>query len=242
AVFFYLLIGFNPELKLLYLVVMTIDLIALIIAVVLLEKFATKSPLLTVLIHLGIALIFLLIGIYLGDQLRYEIVESVGIDPADSAAKVVKARLVTYGGADFFLIYCVNAALAYLPFVSFSFNKREAESTDFSGQLFSVKIGKKVYLIPYEEIDYIEASGNYIQIIKNEQRYSARLTLQEFLDQARSEKLCRIHRSFIVNLNRISELEQLTDGYAVILKNGKKLKIGKQYKTELLRLLGVPSA
>ncbi len=236
---FYGIVGATPELKLLFVILMLINVVAISCSTLITSSLGYHKLLVSASLNIAIALLFFLAGLYLTELLTYEVIEEISKDGSDPSARVVKARLVSFGGIQFLLIYLVHALLSYLDFVELRLPGTTAESPEFSPGLFSVRVGKKLHLIPFSEVSFIEASGNYIDIHCNAKKYSARLTLQEFSDKAHAENLVRIHRSFIVNISELSELEGTNDGYLAVLKTGQKIKVGKQYKPALFQRLGI---
>ena len=235
---FYGLVGSTQELKLLYVILMMVNVLA--IAMSTLITSATRRKVMAgISFHIGMALLFLLAGFYLNEMLTYEVIEEVSADRSDPTARVVKARLVSFGGIQFLMIYIVHALLSYLDFLELKLPGTTAESPEFSPSLFSVRVGKKLHLIPFSEVTFIEASGNYINIHCGEKKYATRLTLQEFVDKAHTDDLLRVHRSFVVNLSELRELEGTNDGYMAVLKTGHKIKVGKQYQILLFQKLGI---
>lgn len=239
GLFFYSLVGSTSELKLLFAVLMMTNILAIFLSTLITSSIGRNRMVLSVLFNTSLILVFFLTGHYLQDLLTYEVIEEMAEELDDPTAVVVKARLVSYGGIQFMLIAIVHALLSYLDFLDIRWSGQEAESAEFSKNVFSVRMGKKLHLIPFDEIDFIEASGNYIHIYQGEKKYPARLTLQEFTEKVQSENLLRIHRSFMVNLNQIRELEGVNDGYVTVLRSGHKIKVGKQYKVSLFERLGI---
>lgn len=235
----YSVIGSSPELKLLFIVLLFVNMLAIFLSSFITLTMGKDRILNSVMFNMGLSILFFLIGVYLQDLLTYEIIEESKPDEMDHHATVIKARNVSFGGIQFLLIAIVHAMLSYIDFFEIRLTKETQGSTQFSDTLFSVKIGKKLHLIPFSEIDFIEASGNYVQIHQGEKHYPARLTLQEFYEKAHSENLIRVHRSFIINMTQVRELEGSGDGYMAVLKSGRKIKIGKQYKQELFQQLGI---
>ncbi len=94
---------------------------------------------------------------------------------------------------------------------------------------------KKIF---YEEIYWIEALENYITIYTERGRHTIHFTMKAIEKILRPEMFMRIHRSFIVNVNKIDAIE---DNYAIIFYRGQKksLTIAKSYKDDLLRRLNI---
>jgi len=91
-----------------------------------------------------------------------------------------------------------------------------------------VKSDKKIIKINFDEIQYIEAYGNYIKIFTDKMVLTPQ-TLSDFLEKLPVNFL-RIHKSFIINFNTL----KLIDGNQIVLQNDTKLPIGKSYRKDVL--------
>lgn len=97
-----------------------------------------------------------------------------------------------------------------------------------------IKTSGKVYFLKTEEIDWIEASGNYLKLHVGSETHLIRETMSALENRLDPRRFCRIHRSTIVNLERIQELQPLFHGdYAVILHNGSQLTLSRTYRQRL---------
>src|SRR5262249_12366255 len=100
-----------------------------------------------------------------------------------------------------------------------------------------VRSASRVVLVPVEEIDYAEACGNYVRLHCRAGRHLMRETmngLEALLDRRR---FARIHRSVIVNLDRVQELQPLFHGdWAVILRSGARLTLSRTYRDRVPEL------
>jgi two-component system, LytTR family, response regulator len=91
-----------------------------------------------------------------------------------------------------------------------------------------VKTGSNIKLIPASEIIYIEAQDDYVMIYTREARFMKQGTMKYFETGLDPAVFIRIHRSYIVNVNEIKQIEPYEkESYIAILKNGAKLKISK---------------
>lgn len=91
-----------------------------------------------------------------------------------------------------------------------------------------VKTGSKIKVIPIETIYYFEANDDYVMIYTNDGRYIKQATMKYFESHLSDDQFIRIHRTHIVNLQEIVQLELYEkDTYLVVLKNGTKLKTSK---------------
>jgi two-component system, LytTR family, response regulator len=95
-----------------------------------------------------------------------------------------------------------------------------------------VKHGQKVVVIPLEEISYLEAQDDYVLVYSENGNFLKEKTMKYFETHLPANSFIRIHRSHIVNISRISSIEQYNkDTHLVILKDGKKLRAsGEGYK------------
>lgn len=101
-------------------------------------------------------------------------------------------------------------------------NREEAATSIF------VKSDKKIIKIRIDEIQYIEAYGNYIKIFTEEMILTSQ-TLTDFLEKLPPDFI-QIHKSFVLNFNSL----KLIDGNQIVLQSGAKLPIGKSYKKAVL--------
>ena len=102
-----------------------------------------------------------------------------------------------------------------------------------------VKTSGRVFFIKTEEIDWIEAAGNYLKLHVGRDAHLIRETMQSIEAKLDPEKFFRIHRSTLVQIDRIKELHPLFGGdYAVILRNGTELNLSRNYRERLPELFG----
>jgi two-component system LytT family response regulator len=100
------------------------------------------------------------------------------------------------------------------------------------------KINGRVVFIRIETVDWVEADGNYLRIHAGSESHYVRETLAALEAQLPSDKFMRISRSSIVNLDRVKELQPLFYGdYAVIMQNGSKLNMSRNYRDRLGAIL-----
>lgn len=99
---------------------------------------------------------------------------------------------------------------------------------EVSSKSFFVKSDKKLVKLELDEINHIEAYGNYIKIFTKVMVLTPH-TLTEFLEKLPNNFL-RIHKSFVINFDKL----KLIDGNQIILENDTKLPIGKSYRKAVL--------
>jgi two-component system LytT family response regulator len=105
---------------------------------------------------------------------------------------------------------------------------------------FAVKSGGRVFFVRTDEIDWIEAADNYVCLHAGAERHLIRETMNSVEAKLDPGKFARIHRSAIVNVNRIKELQPWFRGdYVVLLESGTKLTLSRTYRDRLHDLLGI---
>ncbi|MFC6645533.1 LytR/AlgR family response regulator transcription factor [Granulicella cerasi] len=104
-------------------------------------------------------------------------------------------------------------------------------------QRFLVRDGDKEILLPVSEIDWIEADAYYSRLHVTGRNYMLRETITDLNDKLDPKNFVRVHRSSIVNVERIREVyrEGRTDS-SLVLKSGAVLKMSKQGRQRLVEL------
>ena len=99
----------------------------------------------------------------------------------------------------------------------------------------TVKDGRRFLLLKVEDIDWIEAASNYVELHARDRSYLIRTTLTELYETLDPATFARIHRSTVVNLDRIKEIT-LGDGgdFMVWLQDGAGLRLSRGYRERLL--------
>ncbi len=101
-----------------------------------------------------------------------------------------------------------------------------------------IKSGGRIYFLKTEEIDWVESAGDYLSLHSNSQAHLIRETMGDFYAKLNPRKFIRIHRSTIVNIERIKDIRPLFKGeYVITLTSGKRLKSSRGYRHELQPLL-----
>ena len=91
-----------------------------------------------------------------------------------------------------------------------------------------MKSGGRVFFLRADEIDWIEAAGNYVRLHLGEDSHLLRETMNSIEARLDPRRFFRIHRSHIVNIERIKELQPWFNGeYVVILQNGARLTLSR---------------
>lgn len=91
-----------------------------------------------------------------------------------------------------------------------------------------------------DEIDWIDAAGDSVRLHAGKSTYLLRKSMGEIMAMLDSTQFLRIHRSTIVNVDRVRELQPYFHGeYLVVLRDGTKLKLSRSHRDDLSRLLGL---
>jgi two-component system LytT family response regulator len=91
-------------------------------------------------------------------------------------------------------------------------------------------------LVRVEDVDWFEAEGNYVRLHVGTTSHLIRSTLRGMADQLDPATFIRIHRSTIVNVNRIREIQPWFGGdYIAILHDSRQLRVSRSYRDQLLR-------
>ena len=96
--------------------------------------------------------------------------------------------------------------------------------------MFFVKVG---------DIDWIEADRNYVRLHVGKESHTIRERISHLEESLDPRLFARIHRSTIVNLNRVREMQQWFSGdYVVILDNGTRLRLSRHYRDRVEKQVG----
>ncbi len=102
-----------------------------------------------------------------------------------------------------------------------------------------IKSGGRVFFLDTDDIDWIEAEGNYVSVHTGKKSHLLRETISSLEAQLDPKKFLRIHRSSIVKIDRIKELQPWFHGeYRVILMDGTQLTLSRNYRENLQEALG----
>jgi two-component system, LytTR family, response regulator len=98
-----------------------------------------------------------------------------------------------------------------------------------SGRLM-VKLDRRIVFLDFPEIDWIEAEGHYVRIHAGSDSYFVRGNIGSLFRNLGDKSFLRIHRSIIVNIDKVKELHARTSHECIaVLKNGKKLPCSRTY-------------
>jgi two-component system, LytTR family, response regulator len=122
----------------------------------------------------------------------------------------------------------LQAAVSRLPM--------NGESSDAPAMMdrITVKSDGRVMFVKAADVDFIESAANYVKVHVGPQSYSVREKISALADRLDRKQFARIHRTTIVNVDRIREVQPWFSGDAiVILRDGKKLRLSRMYRRTL---------
>jgi len=97
-----------------------------------------------------------------------------------------------------------------------------------------VRSGGRVLFLRVDELDWIESAGNYVKLHAGAEEYLYRETMSRMEASLDPSRFARIHRSTIVNVERVKELHPMFRGdFTVILRDGRRLTLAKAYRDRL---------
>ena len=106
--------------------------------------------------------------------------------------------------------------------------KSHNDSSDERLTRVVVKSRNKIDVIAVDQIKYFEAQDDYVMIYTKEGRYLKQKTMKYFETHLNPDEFCRIHRSYLVKIDQISQLQPYEkDHWLVILKSGESLKVSR---------------
>ncbi|HEY1758284.1 MAG TPA: LytTR family transcriptional regulator DNA-binding domain-containing protein [Bryobacteraceae bacterium] len=102
-----------------------------------------------------------------------------------------------------------------------------------------VRDGSKVHIIPVAKLDYVEAQDDYAALHSEQKSYLKQQTIASLETQLDPQRFVRIHRSYIVNLERIARIEPYSkDSRVTVLRDGTQLPVSRSGYARLKALLG----
>jgi len=118
-----------------------------------------------------------------------------------------------------------------------AFTEHDNESKN---SFIAVKSVGKIELIAYKDIYLLHASSNYIEIHLEDRSILHRESLSSLESKLANKQFLRVHRSYVVNLNKIKHINSELGRYNLIyLTNGKEVKLSKAYRNTLFNALGI---
>ena len=133
----------------------------------------------------------------------------------------------------------VNARLSQLlEYLQQNAAPAEPEKSENNGDRILIKSSGEIFFLKAEEIDWIEAEGDYMKFHVSGRTHLMRETMARLEARLDPKRFIRIHRSTIVNIDRMRKLSPSFAGeYAVVLQDGTKLKLSRGYHERIAALL-----
>ena len=118
---------------------------------------------------------------------------------------------------------------------------RQIASGARQARRIAIKADGRTVFLPIDDIDYIEAAGNYLRIVTSggsTNTYMVRDKISEMERRLDPATFARVHRSTIVNISRIKEMHPLFNGdQSLTLTNGMRLTLSRTYREQVLKQL-----
>jgi two-component system LytT family response regulator len=99
---------------------------------------------------------------------------------------------------------------------------------------FVIKTGGRITFVDAEAVNWVEAAGDYVRLHTDEKVHLLRETMSGMEDRLDADRFLRIHRSTIINTERLKELHPYGNSeYIVVLHDGTELKLSRTYRDAL---------
>jgi two-component system, LytTR family, response regulator len=109
---------------------------------------------------------------------------------------------------------------------------------DPARERIAVKCGDRLVIVRLDDLDYVRAAANYVQLHVGGRVHEVREKISTMEMRLPADRFLRVHRSFLVNLDRVQELCPVGGGeYMITLRNGKELPVGPSYPAAIRRVL-----
>jgi two-component system, LytTR family, response regulator len=103
----------------------------------------------------------------------------------------------------------------------------------------TIKLTGHTILLPIDEVDWIESYGNYLKLHAGRESHLIRGTMQSLEAKLDPEKFVRVHRSTIVNIEKIKQIFPRSNGdQDLVLQNGEQLMLSRKYRDRFFAALG----
>lgn len=114
-----------------------------------------------------------------------------------------------------------------------SFKQETSETGRIHEELY-VRSESRIVRVKYDDIMYVEALADYIMIFTADNKYIVHSTMKGFQSRLPQDQFVRLHRSYILNINKIEAIENL-----FVLVNKKHIPIGASYKEAFINRLNL---
>lgn len=116
----------------------------------------------------------------------------------------------------------------------------EPISTNPYPSVLAIKDGSEVTRVPIEQIQWIDAAGDYMCVHAQDGTHIMRRTMKELEDELDPKKFVRTHRSAIVNINYVNKMVSHISGeYHLVLHNGTELKVSRSHRDRVKSMINL---
>lgn len=116
----------------------------------------------------------------------------------------------------------------------------EPISTNPYPSVLAIKDGSEVTRVPIDQIQWIDAAGDYMCVHAQDGTHIMRRTMKELEDELDPKKFVRAHRSAIVNINFVNKMVSHISGeYHLVLHNGTELKVSRSHRDRVKSMINV---
>jgi len=113
-------------------------------------------------------------------------------------------------------------------------------SNQESAERVVLKVRNEIKIIPVQDIKYLEANDDYVNIYTKEGKFLKNKTLTFYEKTLESSQFVRVHRSYLVNISEITKIEPYEkEGYMLRLKGGESIPVSKSGFPKLKTVLGI---
>ncbi len=114
----------------------------------------------------------------------------------------------------------------------------EGESTARYEKLINIKDRGQIFRVDVDSIEYVEAAGDYMCIYTGDNSYILRETMKDLERRLDPRAFQRVHRSTIVNLDKVRQVKPHTNGECfLVLESGAQLKVSRSYRDVVARFV-----
>jgi len=111
------------------------------------------------------------------------------------------------------------------------------EAENAATDALRVKDGNRVYMVPLDQVVWIEAAGDYSLVHTGEREYAMRQTISGLERELPADQFVRVHRSTIISSASVKEVHALSKGEArIVLKSGAEVKASRSYRNVVRQL------
>ena len=115
---------------------------------------------------------------------------------------------------------------------------RALQAKNLPAQRLVIKSGSRMLFLHPEKIEWVEAEKDYVRLHAGRENHLVRETMNEIEKKLQSDRFVRVHRSTIVNLDHVKEMQPLPSGeYDITMRDGTQLRLSRGYRPRLMELL-----